>query len=220
MNGMNMKLLVMGAPGAGKGTICELLNQRLHVPHISMGDLLRAHVHKKDELGKQIAPVLAHGDFVPDELTIQIINHRLTQADAKNSFLLDGYPRTLFQAEELSKVTQLTGIILVTLPDEVIIQRLSKRLICPVCNTIYHETSMPPRVAGVCDHDKEKLVHRSDDEPQTIKERLTTYHEKTQPLIDFFKKKDVPFLDIPGDYDVATQSDAILEKIIAWQKAV
>lgn len=214
-----MKLLIMGAPGAGKGTVSELLIKGVHITHLSMGDLLRYDKDVQKKFGEEINPLMQAGKFVPDSLTIEVISHKLKQLGDKTSFLLDGYPRTLYQTEALLKITNLTGIIHVVIDNEKIIERLSNRRVC-ACGATYNLKTKPPKVEGICDIDGKKLIQRKDDTPEVLKERLAIYEEKTSPVLTFLREKEIPVLDIPGDFDVRTESEDILQKIIDWQKAV
>ena len=214
-------LLITGPPGAGKGTTSQILQEAFGLVHLSMGDMLRAHVQDNDEIGRRIAPVLAAGEFVPDQLTNEIIARRLASEDAAgHGFLIDGYPRTVDQAEFLLSVTSLSGLIYVDLDDDAIIKRLANRRVCPQCGRTYHLDTNPPQHAGVCDLDDHELLQRDDDKPETVRKRLSIYREKTGPVIEFFKRRGVPIMDVPGDFDIETQRDGIVRRVREWQAAV
>lgn len=216
---MVMKLLIMGAPGAGKGSVSELLVQKTGITHIAMGDLLRYDKEIQAKYGKEINPIIQKGQFVPDELTIEIINHKLEQLGDHTSFLLDGYPRTIYQTKAILNITNITGIIHVVLDDEKIIARLSQRRVC-ACGATYNIKTKPPKVEGICDFDGKPLIHRKDDTPEVLKERLKIYKNKTEPVLALLKEKKIPILAVDGGWDIKTESDALINKIIAWQKAV
>lgn len=214
-----MKLLIMGAPGAGKGSVSEVLVQKTGITHLAMGDLLRYDKAIQEKFGDIINPLIQAGKFVPDDMTIEIIKHKLNQLGEETSILLDGYPRTIYQTEKLLEITHLTGIIHVVLDDEKIISRLSKRRVCE-CGATYNLDSKPPKNTGVCDYDGKPLIHRKDDQPEIIKERLVTFREKTEPILALLKEKGISILKVNGGWDIKTESDALIEKIISWQKAV
>ena len=201
-------------------TDSELIEKKLDIPHISTGDILRDHIDAGDELGKKIKTKVEHGELIPDEITEQVIKNRLSKEDVKDKFLLDGYPRDLEQASFLLNVTGLDGIIVVDLDDETIVNRLSQRRICSHCDEGYHLSFKPPKQDGVCDECGGKLIRRKDDDPEIINERLQTYHEKTTPVLQFFEDKCIPTLEIPGDYDLETESDQIIDQIVQWQESL
>ncbi len=214
-----MKLLIMGAPGAGKGSASEVLVKKTGIIHLSMGDLLRYDKDVQKEFGTQINPLLKEGKFVSDDLAITIIKHKLHSLGEKASFLLDGFPRTVYQTKKLLGFTTLTGCIQIVLDDKKIIDRLSNRWVCK-CGATYNLETKPPKKAGVCDFDGKPLFQRDDDKPEVVRKRLEIYHKKTEPVLAFLKEKNIPFLQIKGDWDVKMESDMLVEKIIAWQKAL
>lgn len=216
----SMKLLIFGPPGSGKGTFAELFCQRTHITPVSTGNIFRKHIAEQDELGKQVKELIDAGKLVPDELTNEIVKQRLTQEDVKESFLLDGYPRTLKQAEFLMTITDLTGVILLTLTDDEIVQRLSRRRVCPACGVSYHLDLKPPQQEGVCDLDAEQLIQREDDTPHVILSRLQTYKEETQPIIDFLRTKGVSVKEMRGDYDIKSESQGLIDSLVQWQISV
>lgn len=191
-----MKIIMLGAPGAGKGTQAKMIAEKYSVPHVSTGDIFRANIKNGTELGMEAKKYMDQGLLVPDELTVKILLDRVAQDDCKNGYVLDGFPRTIPQAEVLDKA--LTGLgdkidyaINVEVPDENIITRMGGRRACLACGATYHIEHIPPQKEGICDVCGKELVLRDDDKPETVKNRLNVYHEQTQPLIDFYSKKGV-----------------------------
>ena len=190
-----MKIIMLGAPGAGKGTQAKMIADKYGVPHISTGDIFRANIKNGTELGMEAKKYMDQGLLVPDELTVRILLDRVAQDDCKNGYVLDGFPRTIPQAEVLdSELTKLGDhidyAINVDVPDENIVKRMSGRRACLTCGATYHIEHVPPKKEGICDVCGSELVLR-DDEPETVKNRLNVYHEQTQPLIDFYTEKGV-----------------------------
>ena len=186
-----MNLVFLGPPGAGKGTIAKVAKEALGVPHISTGDLFRANIKNETELGKRVKEILASGGLVPDEITIKMVENRLSESDCEKGYILDGFPRTIPQAEALSKMSNVEGVINFVLSEEEIIKRLSGRRMCPSTGRTYHVLFNPPKVEGIDDETGEPLIQRDDDKPEAIRHRLDLYHEATAPLIDYYKAKDV-----------------------------
>ncbi|WP_419050130.1 adenylate kinase [Gallintestinimicrobium sp.] len=191
-----MKIIMLGAPGAGKGTQAKMIADKYGVPHISTGDIFRANIKNGTELGMEAKKYMDQGLLVPDELTVRILLDRVAQDDCKNGYVLDGFPRTIPQAEVLdSELTKLGDhidyAINVDVPDENIVKRMSGRRACLTCGATYHIEHVPPKKEGICDVCGSELVLRDDDKPETVKNRLNVYHEQTQPLIDFYTKKGV-----------------------------
>ncbi len=191
-----MKIIMLGAPGAGKGTQAKMIAEKYSVPHVSTGDIFRANIKNGTELGMEAKKYMDQGLLVPDELTVKILLDRVAQDDCKNGYVLDGFPRNIPQAEVLDKA--LTGLgdkidyaINVEVPDENIIRRMGGRRACLACGATYHIEHIPPKKEGICDVCGKELVLRDDDKPETVKNRLNVYHEQTQPLIDFYSKKGV-----------------------------
>ena len=185
-----MKLILVGAPGAGKGTQAERLSKVLNIPTISTGNMLRAAMKARTPVGIAITESMNAGHFVSDELVLQLVNDRIAEADCANGYILDGMPRTLPQAEALEKAGfQFDAVILLQVSDEEIMQRMSGRRVCENCGDSYHVTAIPPKVEGVCDDCGGKLVRRPDDEPETVKERLEIYHKETEPIISFYAER-------------------------------
>ena len=186
-----MNLVFLGPPGAGKGTIAKVAKEALGVPHISTGDLFRANIKNETELGKRVKEILASGGLVPDEITIKMVENRLSESDCEKGYILDGFPRTIPHAEALSKMSNVEGVINFVLSEEEIIKRLSGRRMCPSTGRTYHILFNPPKVEGIDDETGEPLIQRDDDKPESIRHRLELYNEATAPLIDYYKAKDV-----------------------------
>ncbi|MBC8060669.1 MAG: adenylate kinase [Clostridiaceae bacterium] len=187
-----MRMILLGAPGAGKGTQAKLICEKYKIPHLSTGDIFRMNISTKTPLGVEAKKYIDKGQLVPDALTIQVVKDRLIEADCKNGFLLDGFPRTVFQAEELSKFlesinTELDVVLLIDVPKEFIIERNIGRRICSSCGVSYHVKFHPPKELGTCDFCGGRLIQRNDDNEETVKERLNVYTNQTHPLIDYYK---------------------------------
>lgn len=191
-----MKIIMLGAPGAGKGTQAKMIAAKYGVPHVSTGDIFRANIKNGTELGKEAKQYMDKGLLVPDELTVRILLDRVAQEDCADGYVLDGFPRTIPQAEVLENALNELGdkidfAIDVDVPDENIIRRMSGRRACLSCGATYHIEHIPPKKEGVCDTCGSELVLRDDDKPETVKNRLDVYHKQTQPLIDFYTEKGV-----------------------------
>jgi adenylate kinase len=186
-----LNLILFGPPGAGKGTQAERLRTDFQLPFISTGEMLRANVKEQTELGKQAKEYMDSGDLVPDDLIVAMAAERLSQDDAQDGFILDGFPRTIEQAQALDRQLaelgrRVTAALLIDVPDEQVIRRLSGRRMCVKAGHNYHVEFDPPKHEGVCDQDGSRLVQRDDDKPEVIENRLRVYHEKTKPLIDYY----------------------------------
>lgn len=191
-----MKIIMLGAPGAGKGTQAEKIAEQYKIPHISTGDIFRANLKAGTELGKKAQVYMEKGELVPDELTTDLVVNRIQEDDCKNGYVLDGFPRTIPQAECLTRALKELGARIdfalnVEVPDQVIIDRMGGRRVCKACGETYHAVFLPPKKEGVCDKCGGELIIRKDDEPETVKNRLTVYHEKTQPLLDYYANEGV-----------------------------
>jgi adenylate kinase len=191
-----MKIIMLGAPGAGKGTQAKQIAGKYGIPHISTGDIFRANIKNGTELGKKAKEYMDQGLLVPDELTCDLVMDRIAQDDCAKGFVLDGFPRTIPQAEALdaalTKIGQTMDFAIdVDVPDENIVSRMSGRRACLDCGATYHIVSLPPKTEGKCDNCGSDLVLRDDDKPETVQKRLTVYHEQTQPLIDYYKKQGI-----------------------------
>ncbi len=210
-----MKIIMLGAPGAGKGTQAEMIADKYGVPHVSTGDIFRANIKEGTELGKEAKSYMDQGLLVPDELTVKILLDRVAKEDCMNGYVLDGFPRTIPQAEVLEKALAELGdnidyAIDVDVPDENIVNRMSGRRACTECGATYHIVHIPPKTEGVCDKCGKELVLRDDDKPETVGRRLSVYHEQTQPLIDFYSKKGI-LKTIDGTADMRDVFAAIIQ---------
>ena len=208
-----MKLIMLGAPGAGKGTQAKKIAAKYGIPHVSTGDIFRANIKEGTELGKKAKAFMDKGELVPDELTCDLVVDRISKPDAAKGYVLDGFPRTIPQAESLTKALENRGesidyAVNVDVPDENIINRMGGRRACVGCGATYHVVNMPPKKEGICDHCGEKLVLREDDKPETVKKRLQVYHDQTKPLIEYYDKKG-SLLTVDGTLDI----NVVFEKI-------
>ena len=206
---------MLGAPGAGKGTQAKKIAEKYHIPHISTGDIFRANIKNGTELGKKAKTYMDQGLLVPDELTVDLVIDRVGQDDCKDGYILDGFPRTIPQAECLDAALEKRGekvdfAINVEVPDENIVNRMSGRGACVGCGATYHIKYNPTKVDGVCDACGEKLVLRDDDKPETVQKRLGVYHDQTQPLIDYYTKSGV-LKEVDGTVDMEDVFQAIVE---------
>ncbi len=204
-----MKLVLLGAPGAGKGTQSTNLSVKLSVPHISTGDIFRANIRGNTPLGVEAGSYISKGLLVPDELTIGMVADRLSQPDCENGFILDGFPRTLAQADALDKLVELTAAVNIHVEDEVIVDRMSGRMVCPDCGEPYHTAYKAPVAAGICDRCGGKLIVREDDKPETVKNRLKVYHDQTAPLIGYYGEKGL-LVTVDGTLAPEQVTEAIL----------
>ncbi len=191
-----MVIIMLGAPGTGKGTIAGILTKELEIPQVSTGDIFRKHIGEQTELGKLAEKYISQGKLVPDDVTIGLVENRLEEDDVKEGIILDGFPRTVKQAEELDKILENKGkkvdlVINLTTPEEEIIERIVNRRICsnPECKTVYNLILNPPKQEGICDKCGSRLIQRKDDNPETVKQRFNSYIEETSPLVDYYEKK-------------------------------
>lgn len=210
-----MNLILMGLPGAGKGTQAEMIEEKYATPHISTGDMFRLAIKEETDLGKQAKAYMDKGALVPDEVTNGIVEERLAMEDCKDGFLLDGFPRTIPQAEALDEITQKLGkaidyVIHVDVPEEKLLERLTGRRVCPRCGATYHVVNNPPKEKGICDRDASELVQRDDDTEETVQNRLSVNIEQTKPLLDFYEAKGV-LVTVDGDQDI----DKVFAEIVA-----
>ena len=204
-----MKLILLGAPGAGKGTQGEFIADKLGIPTLSTGNILREAVKNGTPVGLEAKSYMDAGGLVPDEVIIGVIKERLEQPDAQKGFILDGVPRTLAQAEALEKMGVAIDMVLnIEVADENIVERLSGRRVCEECGASYHTVFKPSKVPEVCDRCGGKLIIRKDDQPETVMARLKTYHELTEPLVDFYRTRD-KLVDIEGSYSVEKTRERI-----------
>ena len=209
-----MKIIMLGAPGAGKGTQAKKIAEKYQIPHISTGDIFRANIKGGTELGMKAKTFMDQGMLVPDEITIGMLMDRIGQEDCINGYVLDGFPRTIPQAESLTKALAERGekvdyAINVDVPDENIINRMSGRRACLGCGATYHITFNPPVKESICDTCGQELVLRDDDKPETVKKRLDVYHQQTQPLIDYYKNA-----EILAEVDGTQPMDAVFQGIV------
>ncbi len=208
-----MKLILLGAPGAGKGTQADILCKELNIPTISTGNILRAAIKNGTPVGMQAEAYMKAGKLVPDEVIIDIIHDRVAEADCAKGYILDGVPRTIAQAEALEKAgIVFDDVISIEISDETIMERMTGRRVCEHCGTSYHLVAVPPKIPGVCDKCGGKLVQRHDDEPETVKHRLEVYHKETEPLKDFYAKRGL-LKSVENQPTVAATSQAILHAL-------
>ena len=210
-----MKIIMLGAPGAGKGTQAKKIAAKYEIPHISTGDIFRANIKEGTELGKKAKTYMDQGLLVPDELVVDLVVDRVNQEDCKNGYVLDGFPRTIPQAECLTAALEKLGskidyAIDVDVPDENIVNRMSGRRACLKCGATYHIVYAAPKKENICDTCGEALVLRDDDKPETVKKRLDVYHEQTQPLIDYYKKAGA-LREVDGTVDMEDVFQAIVK---------
>ncbi|MBR5579391.1 MAG: adenylate kinase [Lachnospiraceae bacterium] len=209
-----MKIVMLGAPGAGKGTQAKMIADKYQIPHISTGDIFRANIKDGTELGKEAKSYMDKGQLVPDELTVKILLDRVAKDDCKNGYVLDGFPRTIPQAEVLEEALnnlqdKIDYAVNVEVPDENIVRRMGGRRACLSCGATYHIEHIPPKTEGICDRCEKELVLRDDDKPETVQKRLDVYHEQTQPLIDFYNKRGV-LKEVDGTVDMKEVFAAIV----------
>ena len=218
-----MRLILFGPPGAGKGTHARILSEKGKVLHLATGDILRRHIREATELGKRAKAILERGELVPDALVNELMADQLSKPEASRGFILDGYPRTVGQAEALDQFLKSRGqkldvaLYFKTSP-EVIIDRLSGRRACPQCGANYHIRNIPPKVEGKCDRCGSSLIQRIDDEPQTVRHRLEVYEKETAPLLEYYQKQGL-LEEVPGDFDVP-ELQAELAKVLKRGKQV
>ena len=210
-----MKIIMLGAPGAGKGTQAKKIAAKYDIPHISTGDIFRANIKNGTELGNKAKTYMDQGLLVPDELVVDLVVDRVQQDDCKNGYVLDGFPRTIPQAEALDAALSNAGekvdfAINVEVPDEDIVNRMSGRRACVSCGSTYHIKYAPTKVEGICDRCGKELILRDDDKPETVQNRLNVYHKQTQPLIDFYKNKGV-LAEVDGTVDMEDVFNAIVK---------
>lgn len=208
-----MKLILLGPPGAGKGTQAEILNKKLGIPTISTGNILRAAVKNGTPVGLKAKEYMDAGKLVPDEVIIGVISERLAEADCQNGFILDGVPRTIPQAEALEKAgISFDAVVSIEISDEEIVERMAGRRVCTACGAPYHVKNMPPKVEGVCDACGGKLEARADDKPEVVRDRLSVYHKETAPLKDFYAARNL-LKTVDNQPTVAETTTAILNAL-------
>lgn len=210
-----MKIIMLGAPGAGKGTQAKKLAGKYGIPHISTGDIFRENIKQETELGKQAKAYMDQGLLVPDELVVDLVVERLKQKDCSNGFILDGFPRTILQAQSLDEALDkrnegINFAIDIEVPDENIVRRMSGRRACPDCGATYHLVHMPTKTEGICDVCGARIVQRDDDKPDTVAKRLLVYHEQTQPLIEYYQSRQL-LAEIDGTIGI----EEVFNRIVA-----
>lgn len=209
---MQMKLVLIGAPAAGKGTQARRLVEYYKLAYISTGDMLRQEVDKRTELGIQIKEIMASGGLVSDELIIEIVKERIKKEDCKNGFILDGFPRTQVQAEKLDELVHLDKAIYINAPDDIMLERITARETCPKCGASYNKISMPPKVKDMCDVCQTKLTQRKDDTLEAGKSRLKTFHSQSEPLVSYYKNKHILF-EVDGTQEIDIITKAIINEL-------
>ena len=212
-----MKIMMLGATGGGKGTQAKQIADKYGIPHISTGDIFRANIKEGTQLGKKAKSYMDEGLLVPDELVCELVVDRIQHDDCANGFILDGFPRTIPQAEALTEALEKLGSKIdfaldIDVPDENIIERMSGRRACLNCGATYHIVNIPTKVEGICDRCGEKVVLRDDDKPETVKKRLEVYHAQTRPLIDYYKKQNV-LKTVDGTQPMDTVFQVIVETL-------
>ena len=213
-----MNIVVLGPPGVGKGTYAEILSKKYGIPTISVGELFRNSIKNQTELGKRIKKYVISGDLVPDTIVIELVKNRLEEDDCKDGFILDGFPRTVPQAEAMSNFKSIDIALNFMAPDEVIMSRISGRRTCRRCGAIYHVKNVPPTIDGVCDRCTGRLMQRADEKPDVIKNRLIVYHEKTKPVISYLQEKGI-IANVNANFPIEeidkiiAQSDEHLQKL-------
>ncbi|MCK5023745.1 MAG: adenylate kinase [Candidatus Aenigmarchaeota archaeon] len=201
-----MNMIFLGSPGIGKGTHANMVAEEFNIPKISTGEIMREEVKESTNLGKDVQDYMDSGELVPDEVVIEIIKKRINEDDCKNGFILDGFPRTIRQAEELSNITKIKVVLNLTAPHEVIIERITGRLTCRGCGAIYHIKNMPPAKEGVCDKCDGELYHREDQTEEAVERRLAVYEKSTKPLIEYYNAKDMILeVNVEGSKDEVSE---------------
>lgn len=207
-----MNLVLLGAPGAGKGTQANIIMQKTGLCALSTGNLLRETAKEDSEIGRRVKKLLDSGEFAPDELVIEMLTKKLADPVCKNGVIFDGFPRTVKQAQMLDKIAKVDGVIVLEVPDQIIVDRMSQRRICMQCQATYHLTALPPKTEGVCDRCGGKLDIRSDDAPEVVKNRLSIYHERTEPIVSYYSSTGREFV-IDGTQDLDKVSSDVLSVV-------
>jgi adenylate kinase len=219
VKGLGRAVILLGPPGAGKGTQAQRISQRYRLPHLSTGDMFRDHIQRGTELGKKAKPLMEHGELVPDEIVLGMVESRIDQPDCAGGFVFDGFPRTLWQADELERICQhnklgSTIVLHMVVDHGLLMRRLTGRRICKAGGHIYNIYDRPPKREGICDEDGSELIHRADDSEGVIGERLAAYDRQTQPLVEYYTvRRQLSAVDAMADADAVTQSiGQILDK--------
>lgn len=212
-----MRIILMGPPGVGKGTEAELLVKHYHIPHISTGNIFRELYKDKTHVGKVAKEYIDRGELVPDDITNEIVRHRLMAHDCKNGFLFDGYPRNIEQAKAFDRLLEemhwkLNAVVNIAAPDEVIVKRIAGRRVCESCGAVYHISNKKPQVEGICDVDGGKLIQRADDMEETVQRRLRVYNEQTAPVIGYYMAKG-SIVEIDGTQSIE-YTDQTIKKVL------
>ncbi len=212
-----MRIILLGAPGAGKGTQAATLHEQLNAPHIATGDLFRAALSQGTPLGLEAKSYMDRGELVPDDVTVRMLLERISQPDAADGYILDGFPRSLAQAEALDEALKsrnetVDKVLLVDVSEDELVRRLSGRWICRACQTPYHAVNNPPKTEGVCDTDGGELYQRDDDKPETVRNRLGVYRDQTAPLIDYYKAQEI-LTSINGEQEIEGVRNDLLAAI-------
>lgn len=210
-----MNIILMGLPGAGKGTQASEIVKKFPIPHISTGDMFRKAIKDETDLGKEAKSYMDRGELVPDEVTVGIVKERISEDDAKKGFLLDGFPRTIDQAESLNQIMseldrEIDAVINIEVPEEELMNRLTGRRICEKCGTTYHLVFNPPKVDGICDIDGGKLYQREDDNPETVSNRLSVNVKQSKPILEYYNNKSV-LKNIDGSKDIDEVTDDVID---------
>ena len=210
-----MNIILMGLPGAGKGTQASEIVKKFPIPHISTGDMFRKAIKDETDLGKEAKSYMDRGELVPDEVTVGIVKERISEDDAKKGFLLDGFPRTIDQAESLSQIMseldrEIDAVINIEVPEEELMNRLTGRRICEKCGTTYHLVFNPPKVDGICDIDCGKLYQREDDNPETVSNRLSVNVKQSKPILEYYNNKGV-LKNIDGSKDIDEVTNDVID---------
>lgn len=213
-----MVLIMLGPPGVGKGTQGEMLAEEFGFERLATGDVLREARKKKTPLGKKAQEYMDRGDLVPDDLIVAMVRERLAALGTREGVILDGFPRTVPQAESLGDVLReldrsVNGVLLLTAPDDVLVKRISGRRSCPECGRLYNVHFDPPEVEGRCDQCGAELLHRDDDDPETVRHRLDVYSDRTEPLVDYYRSADAPLIVVDGDQSMEAVSDDLVSGI-------
>ena len=207
-----MNIILLGPPGVGKGTAANKLSKKLGIPHIATGDMLRENAAKKTKLGMKAKSYMDSGALVPDDLVIEMIKERLQRKDCKNGFILDGFPRTIYQADEIEKVVNIDRVVNIQASDEIIVERIGRIRVCGECSFVYHLDFIKPNREGFCDKCSGTLYQREDDKPEAVKERLKVYREKTKPLIKYYKEKNL-LADVDGSGTPEEEFELVYEAV-------